>query len=380
MMETNGATAGIVVRGRDKERRCLANPSRIVIWRPDHLGDLVLFSGLLRHFRRRWPSAHITLGVRSYGRALYAHCPYVDEMYPCEDGFSTFRAVPSPPGLDWLVRRYHQRRNRERGTNYGRFRDALRSDLTIFPIVSPGWRNHILLALMPSKARVGICGNLANQSHRTDLASRPLYDAQMDVSRMPRYYPEMEINRQFMAFLGIDVDAEQLWPEFWTAPADAETAKNLMDGSRSRLTLGIAPGVSSPKGKQLSAEWYAESLAGIDLSHFDIVLLGGKPDLSVCEQLAALLRLRTNAGGVLDLAGKTSILQLIECVRLCDRRSASLSSASWAVGNTGASSLGAIRRPPAPSISQWIAMAATGTANTRRCAASRRSRPPPPPR
>jgi ADP-heptose:LPS heptosyltransferase len=56
----------------------------------------------------------------------------------------------------------------------------------------------------------------------------------------------------------------------------------------------------------------------MDLCGFDIVLLGGKADGPICDESAALLRQRTNAGGILNLAGQTSILQLVECVRLCD--------------------------------------------------------------
>jgi len=172
--------------------------------------------------------------------------------------------------------------------------------------------------LMPGRAKVGVCGGSNNQAAITDAATRGYYSAQMDVSMYPKNYPEMELNRRFLSFLGIEVDADDLWPEFWTAKEDVEKAGKLMGDCGGRRILGVAPGVSFPRGKQLAAEWYAKVLSGIDLSEFEVVLLGSKADVAICEELAGLVRQGAKAGGVRSLAGQTSILELVECIRLCD--------------------------------------------------------------
>ena len=56
-------------------------PERLFILRPDHLGDLILFSGALRVIRARWPTTHITLCVRSYGLELFSACPHIDRLF-----------------------------------------------------------------------------------------------------------------------------------------------------------------------------------------------------------------------------------------------------------------------------------------------------------
>ena len=71
-------------RGSQRVGSYPAAPRRILIIRPDHLGDLILFSGGLRHIRNKWPSARITLCVRSYGMELFANCPFIDKLQPYE--------------------------------------------------------------------------------------------------------------------------------------------------------------------------------------------------------------------------------------------------------------------------------------------------------
>jgi ADP-heptose:LPS heptosyltransferase len=293
-------------------------PRRILIYRTDHLGDLILFSGALKHIRRRWPSAHISLAVHSFGRQLLANCPYVDSFVPCEELEPPLKMLRALPGLYWPVKKVRTWMSKRPGSPYARLRPSLDCDLAMLPMLAPSRHNHAVMDLIPATVRIGIRGNLNNQKSWTDLACRNTYSAQMDAAGFARDIPELEVNRLFLKYLGIDAPPNQLWPEFWTAPEDSAIAKKLMGRSGTRLVLGIAPGVSTPKGKQLPAEWYAAGLEGVDLAGFEIVLLGGKADAPICNELAALLRQRTSAGSVLNLAGQTSILQLIECIRLCD--------------------------------------------------------------
>ena len=60
----------------------------VLVLRPDNLGDVVLFSGALRHIRVLYPQAKITLCVKSYVRNLVVLCPYVDEVIEYEKFFA----------------------------------------------------------------------------------------------------------------------------------------------------------------------------------------------------------------------------------------------------------------------------------------------------
>ncbi len=314
----SGARPDTGGRGPCEEMPCLANPSRILLWRPDHLGDLVIYSGALRHIRKRWPRAHITLGVHPYGRALFAHCPYVDAFFPCEELPAPLGGVPLYPGIDMVSQLWRRVWNLFPGSPYRKYHEALSCDVVIFPLISPNRRDHIVMDLLPGRAKIGVSGSRNNQAAITDAATRGYYAAQMDVSMFPKNHPEMELNRRFLSFLGIEAGADELWPEFWTEAGDAEKARKLMGEGGGLRVLGVAPGVSFPRGKQLAAEWYARCLREVGLRDFRVVLLGSKADVGICEELAGLLVKEPNIGGVLNVAGQTSILELVECIRLCD--------------------------------------------------------------
>src|SRR4029453_4757053 len=128
-----------------------ASIRRLFILRPDNLGDLVLFSVTLKHFRRRWPAARITLCVRgSYGKELFAHCPHVDRLVSYEElrtnllGSGRLFGMPSARGADvlgGLLRQYAP----------GLIRHKYASDLVLLPIRSAQHEYHRCMKLIPSR-------------------------------------------------------------------------------------------------------------------------------------------------------------------------------------------------------------------------------------
>lgn len=57
----------------------------IFILRPDNLGDLVLFSGVLCHLRNYYPNAKITLCIQRYVANYIELCPFIDKIVYWED-------------------------------------------------------------------------------------------------------------------------------------------------------------------------------------------------------------------------------------------------------------------------------------------------------
>lgn len=55
-------------------------PSRILLARPDHIGDAVLATPALRALRARFPAAHITFAVASWSAPLFRHNRDCDEL------------------------------------------------------------------------------------------------------------------------------------------------------------------------------------------------------------------------------------------------------------------------------------------------------------
>jgi ADP-heptose:LPS heptosyltransferase len=292
-------------------------PKRLFILRPDHLGDLVLFTGALREIRRAWPETHVTLCVRGFGRQLYAVCPYVDTLFPYEQlrKGSPINWIPYFPG----ARRVRQALQEIfggvlRAVAPPAFLPGLACDMAVLPPRSPEEEYHWLMRMVPAATRLGVRGNLANQSARADRISRPFYSRQIDASSLPADYPEFEMTRDFLRFMG--VEAGDLWPEFWTTDADKQAAEKLIAPAPGRRILGIAPG-NTYVGKKLPPHWYSSMFKALKGEALDIILLGSPVDMEDCLGAEQALR-GAGAASVRNLAGKTSVREMIECLRLCD--------------------------------------------------------------
>lgn len=58
--------------------------AKILLIRPDHLGDLLFLTPTLRYLRSLLPQAEISLMVGPWGEAVYRHNPHVNEVLVCE--------------------------------------------------------------------------------------------------------------------------------------------------------------------------------------------------------------------------------------------------------------------------------------------------------
>jgi ADP-heptose:LPS heptosyltransferase len=294
-----------------------SGPNSIFILRPDNLGDLVLFSGGLRHLRRHWPEAHITLCVRQFGEELFAHCPHVDRILRYDD----LRTVLCNQGhLPWMPRF----RGRDRlGAWIRRLapdwnRRQYRCDIAILPLLSPVPRYHQIMQRLPAQTRIGICGNSTNQTKDEDLASRRGYSRQWDASALPWNFPELDANRLFLEFLGVDMCGQDFSPEFWTTARDQDQARALIPAAPGLITLGLAPGVSSSPYKKLPATWFAEALGQLSTVKLRVVLLGSPAEVLEGHAVGRLLALQARPPELLDLTGETTICEMVECLRRCD--------------------------------------------------------------
>ena len=295
-----------------------ASIRRLFILRPDNLGDLVLFSGTLKHFRRRWPAAQITLCVRgSFGKELFAHCPHVDRLVSYDElrtnllGSGRLFGMPAIRGAEWLRALLRQCAPGLIGRKYA-------SDLVVLPITSPEHEYHRCIKLIPSRDKLGICGNLTNQSAEVEAESRKWYSTQMDAAGWPWNFPELEATRLFLKFLEIEVEPEELWPELWTSRDDCRKANDWIPKNSHKIVLGIAPGATSIPGKRPPPEWFANVVNLLKCGDIEIILLGSRPDLSVCEGVASALKRSRPEIRLQNLAGKTSVGELIECIRRCN--------------------------------------------------------------
>lgn len=74
-----GAAAGVLPR-----RRGPWPPQRVLLIRPDHLGDLLLTTPALRLLRGQWPTAHVTALVGPWAAEVLRRNPHVDALRCCD--------------------------------------------------------------------------------------------------------------------------------------------------------------------------------------------------------------------------------------------------------------------------------------------------------
>ncbi len=85
---------GAVLRLRTSKPRAT---TRILVIRPDHLGDLLFTTPALARLRQRHPKAHITAMIGPWARPILAHNPDIDALWVCPfPGFTR-----QPKGAIW---------------------------------------------------------------------------------------------------------------------------------------------------------------------------------------------------------------------------------------------------------------------------------------
>ena len=280
-------TSGYLRSARNLIRR-LRRGRQVLILRPDHLGDVVLFSGALHHLRAHYPSDEITVYGLPAGLEYLQHCPHVDRLLAWP---------PTPPR-----------------------RPLARRSMVLLPVRSPTLEHHELMGCFPATEKYGIAGDFSNQSVESDEAAHLLYTSRLALDRTRRSDHELVVTRDFLRHLGISVELADVFPEAWTTPADSRWAEAHVPRSADGITLAIAPGVTNPKDKIYPPDRYPVALAQVwsAPAPVDAVIFGGSDDRVVCSDVAGRLKHCAGLRSVIDLAGKTTVRQMIEGLRRAD--------------------------------------------------------------
>jgi ADP-heptose:LPS heptosyltransferase len=288
---------------------------RLTVLRPDHLGDHVLFSGAWKHLRTLWPDAEITLFAAPFASNLFEYCPYIDKILPI-DQLEAYGIVRDPlPSLPWFPgsgRIAHAFRLLRRSL----IRWSYKTDIVLLPLRSPLHHAHHLVQFIPAKLKIGISDNPKDNSPTRYRDVAALYTSRMEASQLPRDFPEMELNRIFLQFLGGTVASEDFWPEFWTTKADRLFSENTLP-KKGDIILGFAPGVPSCPEKQLPPSWYADVFRNTGL-RCRLAVFGTKTESEYIQSIIDEISCLGQFTEIKNLAGKTTPRQLVECVRNCD--------------------------------------------------------------
>lgn len=121
--------------------------SRVLVLRPDNIGDVLLFSGALRHLREKYRDAVITLAVQRHIVPLLELCPFIDEVVALDPYREA--AEVKPKGRIAKFRHFLRRLARMANPPF---------DVVIYSVRSPH-ENHLrIVRYLTAPAVIGVMG------------------------------------------------------------------------------------------------------------------------------------------------------------------------------------------------------------------------------
>jgi ADP-heptose:LPS heptosyltransferase len=292
----------------------------VFLLRPDNLGDVVLFSGALKHIRSYFSQAEITLCVQRRVHNYVELCPHIDRIVFWED---LVRDLARRPTLDWIpdIRGKWRLEQGLRAIMRSILREKYRSDIVLLPVRSPRageYGMHEMVRRIPARKKYGIAGDCSNQKPESDKEAESIYTSRLFLAEERMREHELQITREFLSFIGIDVELHEMMPDYWLDSSDKEWATQSIGLDSSVVNLALCPGVSSSPMKKYPARRIAEAIGMLDRANLCAVIFGGANEVQDCQVVEELLSECSNIVRVINLCGRSTIRQLIGGLKLCD--------------------------------------------------------------
>lgn len=288
------------------------NSNRVLILRPDNIGDVVLFSGAMQHIRSLYPDAHITIAVQAHIVNLIELCTYKNDCVPINKltWWGKIGNLKFP--FKYKLENVFHTLNSLWNVFYKPF------DIIIFPIKSPTVDHlKIIYCLNPERA-YGITGCslcAPKTGYPFELQPKTLLTHYVDVSRVDTWQHELLTTLYFLRFLGCHVTvADDIKPQFWLL----DTEKNYLDGVQrnGQKIIGLFPGASHEK-KYWEATNFGE-LAKLLGGLASYVIFGSNTDKIISDRVVFSLRENCEDVKILNLTGQTTLRELAKTIASCD--------------------------------------------------------------
>lgn len=264
---------------------------RILIVRPDSIGDFLIFSGVMEHFRTLYPNASISMLVQNMVAPLAEVCPHVDEVI----AFDRKKVEANPAERDALLSKLQSRA----------------FDLALYPLYSrENFWDQFTLGVR-ARRTVTIDGGFSNQGRMTQKANDLFYSELVPADPKPML--ETARNDELIRNLSGGAIEPHSGPVIWLTEANRQTAASIVQGFGLGDYVAICP-FAQARARQWPTHKWAELLEQYPDHHF--VICGSAGDYSQAEELMALTRHRH----LYNACGRTSIgdmAALIQSATLC---------------------------------------------------------------
>jgi heptosyltransferase-2 len=259
-----------------------ASTRRILVTAYRHIGDVLAAVPALRALRETYPQARISLLAVDYVQELMAACPYLDEVIPFRD----HDQKSSPWGKIERMLLLARLGLRLRG----------RFDMALILHARNGFLAHVAW-LTGARVRAGF---LDSASPR--IITHPARPIKGIVSFR-------EVNRRVLEAIGVTITSTSM--ELWPRPADEAAIQALLSEhsvAPTDLLIGLHPGSHWSCQQWSPKDWATVAAQLVSRYGARLVITGTKDErelaMAISEEMPA------DAGSLIDLTGRTSILQL----------------------------------------------------------------------
>jgi lipopolysaccharide heptosyltransferase II len=303
--------------------------ARILIRGTNWLGDAVMTTPALLRLRERFPDAHITLLTPEKLQDLWANHPAVNEVISFMPDESIFRIAkqirrwserPREPHL--TGRNVSSARGDTRPAGFDLAlvlpnspRSAIETWLARIPLrvgYARPWRNFFLTQTVPPRAEaVKMQKRSVNEIRQ--LVAHPIQNSKLKT----QHFANHQIHEYLHLAVALGANSEPLAPQLFVSPDEIEaTKKKFRLENDTRPVFGLNPGAEYGPAKRWPAERFIAVAKEIhQRTNCLWILFGGKGDLEITNQVASALPSANSH--LLNLAGKTSLRELMALLKMC---------------------------------------------------------------
>jgi heptosyltransferase II len=306
--------------------------SRFLVRGTNWLGDAVMTTPALLRLREKFPDAHITLLTPEKLRDLWLGHPAVNEIIsfaPDDNIFSVSKKLrrwgeaTDEPALasQTAAREDHRRAGQAaRPTSF---------DLTLVLPNSPRSAIETWLAGIPR--RVGCARPWRNFFLTQTIAPRPdavkmhkrsVAEIKRLISHLPSPISHVpatahQIHEYLHLVAALGANPEPIAPRLFVSPDEIESAKEKFGLEKiTQPVFGLNPGAEYGPAKRWPVERFIAAAQEIQKQTNCVWLMfGGKGDIAIASQIAS--QLPSANSHLLNLAGKTSLRELMSLLKLC---------------------------------------------------------------
>lgn len=273
-------------------RPARSNVDRVLVVRLDEtIGDTVMFSPFLRELRRSLPAATISLVVNRGRHDMYAHCPYVDEVFATDLRCAATRAVLMRPfNARKLVR--HQLSGRA-------------FDIAFVPRVD--YDHHAAFIAHASGAPVRV-GYDERSTTRKAIVNRGI-NTLLTHRRIARPHTH-EVDRHLDLLDVVGTRPTDSATELWIGNDAQAAADELIDRLGLENFVVLAPTGGHSDLKVWPIERYSEIARQLLADNRMVVTIGSPADRDLVGQLDADVR-----AAITDLSGQLPVMQTVALLR-----------------------------------------------------------------